>query len=766
MTEMFLKFLTLVGLACLGFYAAYLAFTVYAGTDIPTVLIFMIFLIPLGVTLNWVFKLPSVASVVNVAAGLTCLLFLGGQVAFDFRFGRDLVAATEDALDPVRAWDKAISNQPIDDSDLLPLLPILDELRGLPAGYNSDFTERPSLAVVGPEQLHRASVQAYVDTLNRQMLPRLLLRLENRMWENINSPEVLYDLLKAYLMLGQQGPLDAQFVQSVFDVDWGQTYRVIEFDTLNAHLAAMLEYPMERIDLDGALVGRAQWQIAQEPIAVMAYRTILSSAAALDLPEFRLTEVGGPAVARVFQRASGARLDEGISGIYTYQGFHSEFLPALVQADDLIFETVWVLGPYLNQVELNVPAILQDVLALYESDFNAQYQELLGDLDIVPINNIQQATDVTGILSGPNSPMFNILNAIAQETRLDDERADDERQQRVERLSGRVLDQQWLQLEETGQRPGSWVAQSFAGLHSLFERTDGLPSELDRLFDSLTEVYLALNAASVLANADQIDPVLKVFRAKANELGEPISRWAHQIDVGTSAAGGQSARARANAIWQAEVLPFCEAASYSYPFDWKAEVGIPIDDFTQLFGPGGLIDVFFQENLARYVDTTGPQWRLIEDSGLSVSETVLRQMQNAAQIRGAFFPKGTLAFDFTMSLEALDPSTDQIEVSLDDRWVQVYRIDTPETVAFRWDGKAMGAGFAFAPDILKQTQYQGAWAPFRLFASGQLRRTDDGQALATLSQGQRLAIMRIEVENGLNPFVLPAVSEFSCPRSL
>ena len=765
MTEMFLKFLALVGLACLGFYAAYLAFTVYAGTDIPTVLIFMIFLIPLGVALNWVFKLPSVASVVNVAAGLTCLLFLGGQVAFDFRFGRDLVAATEDALDPVRAWDNAISNQPIDDSDLLPLLPILDEMRSLPAGYNSDFTERPSLAVVGPEQLHRASVQAYLDTLNRQMLPRLLLRLENRMWENINSPEVLYDLLKTYLMLGQLAPFDAQFVQSVFNVDWRQTYRgTAAYDTLNAHLAAILEYPMESIDLDGALIDRAQRQIAQVPIAVMAYRSILSSTAALDLPEFRLTEAGGPAVARVFQRASGASLAEGIPGIYTYQGFHSEFLPALAQVDDLVSESRWVLGPYMSQRQQNVFAVVQDVLRLYEEDFAAQYEDLLGDLDIVPVNNFLQAGDVTDILSGPASPLERILRAVAEETRLTDQRGPEPNQQ----STLRTLDQQQflaVLLRDTGIRPGTWVAQRFAGLQSLVERPDGLPSELDQLLDSITDVHLALNYAAAVGSAEGIEDALAKFRTEAAQFGEPIPRWAQQLDIVTVSTGGQSARARANAIWQAEVLPFCEAASYSYPFDWKAEVGIPIDDFTQLFGPGGLIDVFFQENLAAYVDTSGPQWRLIEDSGLSVSETVLRQMQNAAEIREAFFLGGSLGIVFSLSLETLDERSSRVEVSLDGRLVNVFHIETPETITFRWDGTAEGAGIAFAPDTLKGSQFRGAWAPFRLFSSGQLIETDD-HVRVVLSRGQNEAIFRMYVGNALNPFVLPAFSEFSCPRSL
>ena len=60
----------------------------------------------------------------------------------------------------------------------------------------------------------------------------------------------------------------------------------------------------------------------------------------------------------------------------------------------------------------------RDVLALYESDYVTQYDQLLGDIDIIPMESIGQATQVINILSGPASPIRNILKAVSSETKL------------------------------------------------------------------------------------------------------------------------------------------------------------------------------------------------------------------------------------------------------------------------------------------------------------------------------------------------------------
>ena len=69
---------------------------------------------------------------------------------------------------------------------------------------------------------------------------------------------------------------------------------------------------------------------------------------------------------------------------------------------------------------------------------------------------------------------------------------------------------------------------------------------------------------------------------------------------------------------------------------------VPLGDFAKLFSPNGVIDKFFTQFLAPYADTRRPEWTWRKDSpvGRSLSAETLKQFQNAAYIRDAFFQTG------------------------------------------------------------------------------------------------------------------------------
>src|ERR1700758_3564913 len=79
------------------------------------------------------------------------------------------------------------------------------------------------------------------------------------------------------------------------------------------------------------------------------------------------------------------------------------------------------------------------------------------------------------------------------------------------------------------------------------------------------------------------------------------------------------------------------------------------DDFSRILGPGGLIDDFFQKNLATLVDMSGPQWRWRTGAdSLGIPADVLTQFQRAAQIRDAFFRAGGRDVSVRFTLKVLD----------------------------------------------------------------------------------------------------------------
>ena len=243
----------------------------------------------------------------------------------------------------------------------------------------------------------------------------------------MNNGELLYEALKIYLILGLQGPMDERLVKDWMEIDWSLAYPGDAREELRAdlsgHLAALLDQPMQQIALNGPLVEQVQEILAAMPLAERIYNGIISSPAAKAIPQWRFTEVGGPAVARVLVRSSGKPLSEGIEGIFTRNGFNDTFLGEALQVAQRVQRESWVLGPLgeAEQSEQALAAISRDVLNLYYNDYIQAYDFILGDIDIIPMQSLSHAVEVTNVLSGPTSPIVNILNAVNDETRLSEE---------------------------------------------------------------------------------------------------------------------------------------------------------------------------------------------------------------------------------------------------------------------------------------------------------------------------------------------------------
>ena len=75
-----------------------------------------------------------------------------------------------------------------------------------------------------------------------------------------------------------------------------------------------------------------------------------------------------------------------------------------------------------------------------------------------------------------------------------------------------------------------------------------------------------------------------------------------------------------------------------YPFE-NAAASMPLSDFGDVFGHGGLFDQFFKEKLEPLVDTSRRPWTWRPES-VEASTIPLSRFEEAADIRQMFFPEG------------------------------------------------------------------------------------------------------------------------------
>ena len=718
------------------------------------------------------------------------------------------VGLITDAGDHVAAYSAAaatLPSSPIGDTDLPPVVEALNQLRDLPGNPAVNEPEPDRALTYGlyrGEIIGTQAAQTYRAALNQRFLPRLLLRLEEQMAANMNDADRLYEALKIYLMLGLQGPMNADLVTQWMTEDWDQAFRGPTRGPLRAdlsdHLQALLSQPMQEIALNGPLVEQVQSVLTELPLAQRVYNGIIAAETATSLPEWRVTEIGGPAVSRAMARSSGKPLNEGIEGIFTYNGFYNVFLPEAVSVAERVQSEAWVLGEQggLLENENALLALSRDVLDLYYNDFIARYDSLLSDLDIIPMESLSHAVEVTNVLSGPTSPIVNILTEISRETRLTEDReavdttAVSDGLDRIvsiesqanlsvqsQILLGALMETATTPTGEPAPPPGAYVEDRFSWLHQMVDRPKGQPSQLDQLMVILTEVYQELQKMSFsgVTTGTQTGEAIQAFQQMAARMEGPVPRWATQIVSGSSGIAADGTRASMNAKWQANVLPFCDQAlSNRYPFNKRAQADVAMQDFARIFAPGGLIDGFFNENLVRFVDTrTRPwTWKRVNDVDLGISQQVLEQFQNAAEIRDAFFNGNpTPLVQFQITPEALDPKAKSVTLSIDGQNVEFnQRSGQPPPTAVTWPGAVGSARVTFQPDrknIESILDRNGPWAWFRLLDAAEVRRTNvSDRKRVIFNVGGRIAIFQLQSGSVLNPFALPALSKFSCPKSL
>ena len=749
-----------------------------------------------------------------IALTAVVALAMGALWGRSYMGNLDLMAGVEKTITDYQAAAARVPGNPIADTDASITVPALNILRAMPVNPIPPTIDPAAASPFSPDykltwglytgsSLANQTGMSYRAALNTIFLPRLLLRLEQTMQGNINSPELLYDTLKVYLMLGLQGPMNADEVRTFETADWQLAYPGDENkalrDDLTFHLNALISQPMQAVALNGPLVAQVQDVLSQMPIAQRVYNGIIHSAEAEAIPDFRLSEIGGPNLEKAFVRTSGKKMSDGIEGIFTYDGFNKVFKEQALGVAENIQKDSWVLGPSVktDQSPAALVAITRDVLDLYYSDYIARYDGILGDIDVVQLSSLKQAVEVTNILSGATSPIVNILNAVDKETQLTDSRLPIDKEVLQNKVGGGLGDtvvKENLSIKgrmllealkaaaaASGQpppkAPGTYVEERFAWLHTLVLRPEGGTSPLDDLMATLTVVYQAMNKNVITggtADANAVPEALATLQAATAQVPGPLARWSSQITTGGAGISAEGTRASLNQSWTADVLPFCKQATAKvYPFAKGAAADMGMADFTKLFGPGGLIDAFMTTNLKDMIDTSKKPWvwKQVNGADIGISPAVLAQLQAASEIKDAFFPNGPAAsITFQITPYGLGEGVTQATLTIDGKDIVFKNTDgQPLPTPITWPGAVGVAQIVLDPPLNgaeSQMRKEGPWSWFRLLDAAAVRSTSATDRLKiNFNIGGRLAQYVMQTSSVLNAFSLPAMKSFSCPPS-
>jgi type VI secretion system protein ImpL len=738
--------------------------------------------------------------------GIAGLLTAGALIAWSISYARNkaYVAEVGERMKPVA---KAVASiNAMQSADVVSLLPVLRSVRQLAQASAVQGESVPvsmGFGLFQGDKLGSAADNAYRRLLQDAFLPRLALRMENLLRrEARESTELLYESLKAYLMLHTPERFDPTALTAFITFDWQANLpretTVEQRQELESHLEALLASGplVSPLRPDQQLIASTRESIARTPIAQRIYSRLKLQGVGANFPEFTIAKAAGPSATLAFARASGQPLTRGVPGLFTYDGYYKGFVKESERVTaQLAAEEGWVLGMQekdrgrLAAVQ-GWARVLEDVRRLYLEDYARTWETFIGDIRVVRAGDMQGSIQLARLLSATDSPLPLLMRAIVKEvTLVPSEQADKGVVEKgLDALKGKREDLERL-LGRPGQQPATAAAMSRpeAIVDNRFEalrrvvRSPGpnAPAPIDQVGPLMNELYTHLVAVDDAQKKKLTPPPSDVptkIKAEAARLPDPVRST--MTDLAAFAQRGVQGQTRAllNEKLLGQVLEFCnKAIPGRYPFAKTSDLDVTQEDFGRLFSPGGLIDDFVTRELAPHVDMSAKPWTFRRAGDLAGGDTTvsLVQFQRAQVIRDVFFRGGGKAAGLKLEFKPIemDAAITQFLLDVDGQIIR-YAHGPQVPASVQWPGPkgTSQVRLQILPSAAGGSSgvvTEGPWALFRMLDRMQMEPTPQPEKYrVTFNVEGRKATFEVLTTSVLNPFRLRELEQFQCPTRL
>ncbi|MGL4237605.1 type VI secretion system membrane subunit TssM [Tabrizicola sp.] len=731
--------------------------------------------------------------ITGIGYGVTAALavFLLGSWTSSYLFNREALARTGTDLARYTELAQNIPVRDVQDADFLRVLPALNTLSEVPTAFEPS-AENGSFAL----PLHRVAFglgqearivgqyeEVYDEALGAYLLPRYMVALQNRLKDENLSEADAFETLKHYLSLAGVGPIDSDALLAQAEEIFADLYPGSDRTTTRAallrHMTAMLDRgELTVMVIDEDLVSKVRDKIRTRSPSQRAYDLLYTRPAARALGVWTPAKALGPAGARAFARASGTPMDEGINGLLTRKGYQEVVLTQITAVSEIAANEGWVRGPGADQ-DITASEIAADAVELYWSDFTDTWDDMVSDIVIRDITGLEDAAELVSLIASEANPIERLATDIARQTYLigPPDIAEGAGEAAIAGAEALLVDPN-LPFNALG------APDPYAALRRSLAKQEAVEGEeagnaISALLPIMDEIYQQLNrvsatdaqVAELFAAESQLNAAKQQLVAAGRKLPAPVGGWVVGLAGRIASAAVAQARTSVDALWQANGAKECtRAVSGRYPFDRTASTEVTIDDFTRVFGPDGIFDSFFKDNLAGFVDVSTSPWRWKGGLGTTGEESAaLAQFERAAAIRTAFFPPSstTPQVRLTIDMISFDPATTSVWITIGDE-TSKHNQAFDDDVILLWPGETSNTARISLLPVRPGTEIEkaGPWAPFRLFDEADITPVSENEFDVRYQTGGRTVEFRVKSSSVNNPFRLEALSQFSCPDKL
>lgn len=720
--------------------------------------------------------LQSFAYIACAAVLVLGVIFL----AVSYSRNASYIADVEKAADGLKAFE-APRGMELPVESYLPHLNALRDVVGVAAKHEGDVPLTMRLGLYRGKALTSAARDAYVRELNGTLVPAFARQLEERLRSSSQSPDKLYEYLKGYLMLEDSSHRNLSHLKALASLVFSQALGADPEarEKADEHFAELFA-DNDRIQaqvVNHDVRDQARYSLRTASLPVLMYSRLKQTYVDDEKNAIRLGVELGAGADTALSRKSGEALGSTVPAIYTrtvFQDVNGTGKYAVVKA---FADDQWVFGEELFKLTESGRYAF-DVMRVYELDFIAYWDRQVADVQIRPSSGSQELTDVLGILSSPTSPLKRFFEIVANNTNLLKVDQKDPLEKAEDKLTKAGTDTlaKTLDIKEPAGalKPGTQCTAHFEPIRRLLEGPPG-GTQLDRVLAALREMHTKLKATGTgVGDVNPLDVIagggaetLKAIELEAKQLPPPLNEMMSKIGGQTTGAVEGAARGELVQRYNQQVLRQCrELIDGRYPFTRGSGVDLPLGDFGQVFGTGGVFDVFFRDNLKSLVDTTRTPWRWREGAPAG-SESMLRQFQSVEKIREVFFRSGsqTPEVRFNVAPGTLDASVARFAMDVDGQMFE-YRHGPAQSRSIAWPGNN-GVGqasvvFEDRSGVGPSMRYNGPWALFRLLDQAKVQKESDTSFNVEFASEGRAAEISLQANSVRNPFARPELMRFRC----
>lgn len=736
------------------------------------------------------------SSVVFVILGFTAILIAGMTLSY-----LKNTALLENVSDTISEAEMVVENISASEVDPLTILPVLNQLRNIPTGYQQRLEDDVPFSLrFGLYQGKRIGDQAenaYRRILKKALLSRLMLETESRMGDMTNESSYRYAALRIYLMLESDEHYNADEVMTFYQYDLlSRNRRQLtgeQIEQFNQHFEVLfaqrpLPLPMQ-LDLDLVRDVRVFLRdVTPEEVALGRMEKLRFE----DLLPFSILDNADKSlIEQAFTRKSGAPLSEGVPALYTKSAYQRLAKgPELEELVDEVIEESWIFDQEDFRPAINKENLLQNVHDAYLERYANAYLTLLQDLQLAPFNSYGEGAQLLNALSDPeDSPLVSVLQAVKEQTLLTGDvqeivtATDDLASKAQDRLARILGNDIAADITQGISLPKDFVTERFTTLHELVA-VSGEPQTraLQRVLDLFGELYRFMAKAAVEASGPSLNPEvaaagqaavnqtrIEAASTQENILVKPLLEDAAQMVSGLAFGGVIS---HINSEWQRDVREFCEnSIAERYPFVDSSRAEVALRDFEDFFGYGGLMDEFFKTHLEEFVDTSVSPWRINPQQSdvIRLSSEALRAFENAYYVRRAFFNRDSKEVDitFTLTPRELDSGLRGFYLDIEGQSVN-YEFGPLAPTDVSWPGVNPGSGVQMSMRMengdLVELHEDGEWALFRILDKSAIQRSPSPELLTlTFKVSGFDAQYNLATTGIYNPFNSLRSINFICP---